>query len=76
MFLSQLWGVSHVMLVVASVVTYVTSEKNITMRLAKPCALPNPLQLPKKLLLKKKGEKKPTYKRKTLLRVKPSFHVL
>lgn len=38
---SQLRGVSHVMLAAASVVTYVTSEKDITMRLAKPWALPN-----------------------------------
>lgn len=38
---SRLWGVSHVMLVAASAVAYVTSEKNTTMRLAKLWALPN-----------------------------------
>lgn len=36
-----------VTLAAASVVTYVTSEKNITTRLAKPWALPNLIELPK-----------------------------
>lgn len=51
-FPTQLQGVSHMRLAVTSVVTYVTSERNITMRLAKPWVLPNLTYLPKGLKTK------------------------